>query len=133
MVFLLSVILVLIILTGPAQLGGRRRVVAVPARRKGLIWTAAWLRLPVSAVSRRRWQVVVVMSWLWTAVVRGAPRFRLIVEVQNGRQSFFLNAPVCLVEACFSLVEGAKFRQAAGWAGQKKHNKTGKKKQITFC
>lgn len=58
------------------------------------------------------------MPWLWTAVVGGALGFRLSVVVQDGRQRFFLNAAVCLVEARFSLVEGAKFRQAAGWVGR---------------
>lgn len=101
------------------------------------LWAAGipaslWLWADVIPVSLRLWAAVIPVSlwlwaaviteslWLWAPVIRVTLSFGLSVAVGNGRKGFFLNVPVCLPEAGFSVVEGAQFRQAACWKGQDK-------------
>ena len=113
--FLLAVILLPLISSGPARLRGGRRVIAVPAWRKGLLLAAPRLRVRVLTISLRWRGIVAVTLRLWASVVSVALGFRRRVVVWNGRECFLLDVSVCLAKAGFSLMEGAQLRHTAGW------------------
>lgn len=114
MVFLIVVVLLPLILSGPARLRRRWRVIAVSARRKRLVPYVARLWVRVIMIMVGRWGIIAVTLWLRTAVFTVALRFRLSVVIGDGWQSVLLDVAICLAEATFSLMEGAQFRQGTG-------------------
>lgn len=82
----------------------------------------------IKTLRGRRFVTITLVLWAavvnetlrdWAAVVTKALSFRLRILVGDGGQSFLLDVSIRVMEAVFSLVERAQFRQTAGWRGQR--------------